>query len=111
MSKPFYPSAARPRPIWMIPLVICAQAFAGSAWAAPSPPVACGRHERRSPPMKIDLHIGRYGISLREAENCVCLDWRREPFVPFLTQTSNQPNIDFTDRVVKHLLKMTRGQP
>jgi len=60
--------------------------------------------------MKIDLHIGRYGIRLQEAENCVCLDWPLEPFVPFLTQASDQPDIDFTVKVVKHLPEMTHGQ-
>src|SRR5437879_9980399 len=94
----------------MIQLVACAQAFAESAWAAPSPAVAFGRHERRFSAMKIDLQIGRYGIRLQEAENFVCLDWPLEPFVPFLTQANDQPDIDFTVKVVKHLPEMTHGQ-
>ena len=60
--------------------------------------------------MKIDLQIGRYGIRLQEAENCVCLDWPLEPFVPFLTQANDQPDIDFTVKVVNHLPEMTHGQ-
>src|SRR3989442_4990612 len=110
MNKPFYPPAARPRPLWMIQVEASAQAFAGSAWAAPSQTLALGRHERRFLAMKIDLQIGRYGIRLQEAENCVCLDWPLEPFVPFLTQASDQPDIDFTVKVVKHLPEMTHGQ-
>src|SRR5256712_12966711 len=102
MSKPFYPSAARPRPIWMIQVVISARAFAGSAWAAPSPPIALGRHERRFPAMKIDLHIGRYSIRLQEAEDCVGLDWPLDPFVPFLIQPNAQPALDFAVKSAKH---------
>ena len=110
MSKPYYPSAACPRPITMIQVVAGAQAYAGGAWAAPSPAVPLGRHERRFSAMKIDLQIGRYGIRLQEAENCVCLDWPLEPFVPFLTQANDQPDIDFTVKVVNHLPEMTHGQ-